>query len=796
MAAGRLASSKPAATTNTTLYSCPVGYAASVVLNVCNQSSSATSYRVALRNYTQIITTASSAHTFNKGNPISTYRVTISPGIAVSGFKPGDKYTDTNKKWSFNILDVVKDTSIISVPTKVARVGTLTYSNVSVTGATFSVGNTLTDSTNGLTATVLGTNNTSFNLYIQLEPLSTSATTLKLSSAPSYIAAGTDKYLAIPNATPATSYEIVRVSAWTAGTYTATIVRAQQGTTAAVINPAVQATALTVTTTTKTINEGATYTATDTTLTLNNVTSLFVGDYLKIDNEFLLIQTVDTGTSSVNVQRGQLSSTAATHADGATVTRVTNDGSVYVNYFGDTPTPAAATLNYTLTANLTSDYVFSGSATGNDPALTVNIGDTLNFTNNAVGAPLHITNANGAYNVANLVTSGVTGDGATGGTTLSWVTTGLAAGTYYYVNEFSSQMIGTITLVSPSTNPTISNGTITARISTQPMTYSSANEFVHDFNSDGNYEWTATGFSMNLGRIYKFTQTDSTNTGHPFRLSDQLSGSPVYTTGVTTSGTPGSAGAYTQIDLTASSPTVLYSLSSTTGEVSYGSTITVSNDPTYPQIYVYDVTATPTVADTFTSGSTTTVTQTISAIQAGPYGYVQDFSGTTLKVSLGKNSGLFATYTTTVTGTSGQFTITVGANTNLAIGMAVSGTGIGTGAKITAIAGTTVTLDIANSGAVSGTGTFNFTFVDTPLTTGGTKTTATISSVTDIDAADYILYDKAIAGNITDKNTGIVIGPGSTIMVYSTANTLSYVVNGFEDVTSDWTTVQYSYTTT
>ena len=66
----------------------------------------------------------------------------------------------------------------------------------------------------------------------------------------------------------------------------------------------------------------------------------------------------------------------------------------------------------------------------------------------------------------------------------------------------------------------------------------------------------------------------------------------------------------------------------------------------------------------------------------------------------------------------------------------------------------------------------------------------------DIDAADYILYDKAIAGNVTDKNTGIVIGPGSTLMVYSTANTLSYVVNGFEDVTSDWTTVQYSYTTT
>ena len=66
--------------------------------------------------------------------------------------------------------------------------------------------------------------------------------------------------------------------------------------------------------------------------------------------------------------------------------------------------------------------------------------------------------------------------------------------------------------------------------------------------------------------------------------------------------------------------------------------------------------------------------------------------------------------------------------------------------------------------------------------------------VTDITDADYILYDKALAGNSTDKNTGIVIGPGSSIMVYSTANAISYVVNGFVDVTSDWTTVQYAYT--
>jgi hypothetical protein len=792
MAAGRLASSKPAATTNTTLYSCPIGYAASVVLNVCNQSSSATSYRVALRNYTQIITTTGSSHTFNRGNPISTYRLTLSPGIPISGFNPGDTYTDTNSKWSLKMLDVVKDTSIITVNTRIFRVGTITYNNISPALTTFSVGNTITDSTSGLTAKVVGVDSLNSQVHIQLEPLSTVATSLKLASAPVYITAGANQFLAIPSGT---SFEIVRISAWTPATYTATIVRAQQGTTAAKIPVAANSISLSLTATTKTINEGASFSSTDTTLTLNNVTGLFTGDYLKIGNEFLLVQVVDSGTSTVNVLRGQLSSTAATHADGATVTRVANNGNVFVNYFGTTPTPAPATKNYTLTANMTNDFVFAGDATGNDPTITVNIGDTLTFVNNVAGAPLHIMNTTGAYNVANVVTTGITNDGADGGETLTWDTTGLAAGTYFYLNEFQSTMQGQIILVTPSSDPTISNGTSTARVSTSASAYMSYDEFVHDFNGDSNFEWTPNGFSLNLGRIYRFDQSDSTNTSQPFRFSDQQSLTPLYTTGVTTSGTPGSAGAFTQIDLTASSPTVLYSLSTAPDDESYGSSFTINNDPAYTQIFVYDVTATPTVSDTFTSGITTSTTQTISAVQPGPYGYVQEFSGTTLKISLGNKSTAFASYTTSITGTSGQFTITVGSNANLAVGMAVTGTGVATGAKITNIVGTTVTLDIANTGAVSGTGTFNFTFLDTPLTIAGIKTTATVSSVSEIDVADYILYDKSISGNTTDKNTGIVVGPGSSIMVYSTANSLSYVVNGFEDVTSDWTTVQYRYRT-
>ena len=99
MTAGRLAADKPGATTNTVLYSCPPTLSGSTVLNVCNQSGGALSYRAALRDYDQVLHLDglnTSTYKFAKGNPLSGYKITLNPGFQDASAIPGTTFTTTH----------------------------------------------------------------------------------------------------------------------------------------------------------------------------------------------------------------------------------------------------------------------------------------------------------------------------------------------------------------------------------------------------------------------------------------------------------------------------------------------------------------------------------------------------------------------------------------------------------------------------------------------------------------------------------------------------------------------------
>ena len=282
---------------------------------------------------------------------------------------------------------------------------------------------------------------------------------------------------------------------------------------------------------------------------------------------------------------------------------------------GITVTGSSRTLNadYTVTFNFTfsdnSTHSFTSQNLRGEIGATGNTGPTGN-----TGLTGSQGNQGIQGNIGNTGNTGSTGNtGATGTSISSIASTDNGNYTYNVVHTMSDGSTQTITTpnlrgatgntgpqgsgltdVQSDTTPqlggnldandkSITNATIVSgkNISTEYGSASAPISFAvtvvsktsaHVYNGDGSgsgyyidgVEAPALSFggadstTSNSGYVYKFDQSHSSNSGHPLLFYVDAAKTTAHTTNVTTSGTPGSSGAYTQIEVTESTPNILY----------------------------------------------------------------------------------------------------------------------------------------------------------------------------------------------------------------------------------------------
>ena len=433
MTAGKLASAKPGATTNTVLYRCPTTVTGSTVLNVCNQGSGSATYRAALRDYDQVLHlngANTSTYKFAKGNPISGYKITILPGLQYSAAIPGAQFQTTNAAYG-KILDIFKATSDVTYYTKVARTSSLALATDSQAG-TFSGGETLTGATSGFTGKFRGIGGAGTTLTAEYTDVASGATAFNVSR---NTGLGDGMYLTLGPETVAvggTATEVVTIDSSGINTTTnvLTITRGVLGTTPRAIPAGLSINAWSASATVTTIDEGGTYAAGDVTLTVADSTGFISGGKCLINNEIITIDAVNG--NDLTVQRAKFGTGDVDHNNGVNVTLLTDNGVYLANYWTETESftggtsNASATVDFDVSTQATDDtkYIVSLTSAGAtdhilDTSLQFTIGRKYIFDvsdSSCTNYPLKIStdDANGPNGSGTEYTQGVSKVGTAG----------------------------------------------------------------------------------------------------------------------------------------------------------------------------------------------------------------------------------------------------------------------------------------------------------------------------------------------------------------------------------------------